>query len=104
MCLAASFCASLPKPSSIEHTGQRSLYRRDPVLHHFVRGLLLARSQRPDAALEELRAAMDSPTYGFTRINLELGRLLLAMHLHPVATVRHSLGRQANAPRAGRLS
>lgn len=64
---------------SIEAIGKRSLFARDPLLHHFVRGLLYARAQQQDAAVRELRSAMHSPTFGFTRINYELGELLLTL-------------------------
>jgi hypothetical protein len=65
---------------SIEVAGSRSSFRRDPLLHHFVRGLLYARAQQDDAAVREFRAALDSPTFGYTRINAELGRTLLRLH------------------------
>jgi len=65
---------------SIERVGRLSGFRRDPLLHHFVRGLLEAAAHHDDAAVREYRAAMDSPTYGYTRINYELGRSLLALH------------------------
>lgn len=64
---------------SIQRFGGRSGFRRDPLLHHFVRGLLEAAAHRDEAAVREYRAAMDSPTYGYTRINYELGRSLLAL-------------------------
>jgi DNA-binding SARP family transcriptional activator/TolB-like protein len=64
---------------SIERFGARSGFRRDPSLHHFVRGLLEAAARHDDAAVREYRAAMDSPTYGYTRINYELARSLLAL-------------------------
>ncbi len=63
----------------IERTGQQSLYPRDPLLHHFVRGLLLARAQHHDSAVKEYRAAMYSPTFGYTRINYEMARSLMAL-------------------------
>lgn len=65
---------------SIEKVGRLSGFRRDPPLHHFVRGLLESAAHRDEAAVREYRAAMDSPTYGYTRINYELGRGLLALH------------------------
>ena len=65
---------------SIEQFGRRSGYRRDPPLHHFVRGLVESAAHHDEAAVREYRAAMDSPTYGYTRINYELGRSLLALH------------------------
>lgn len=65
--------------ASIEMAGHRSLFPRDPLLHHFARGLLHSRAAETDAALRELRAAMHSPTFGYTRINYELGELLLKL-------------------------
>lgn len=64
---------------SIQSTGRRSAFDRDPLLHHFVRGLLLARAGRHADAVPELRAAMASPSSGYTRINSELGKSLLAL-------------------------
>jgi DNA-binding SARP family transcriptional activator/TolB-like protein len=64
---------------TIETLGHRSLFGRDPLLHHFVRGLLLSRARQHAAAVREFRAAMHSPTYGYTRINYELGRCLLEL-------------------------
>ena len=64
---------------SIEVTGSRSAFPRNPLLHHFVRGLLYARASRDDAAIREYRAAISSPTFGFTRINYELGKTLLRL-------------------------
>ncbi len=64
---------------SIEVTGSRSAFPRDPLLHHFVRGLLYAKARRDDAAIREYRAAVSSPTFGFTRINYELGKTLLTL-------------------------
>jgi DNA-binding SARP family transcriptional activator/TolB-like protein len=64
---------------SIDIIGHRSLFGRDPLLHHFVRGLLHARAHDDEAAVREFRAAISSPTYGYTRINYELGTTLLAL-------------------------
>ncbi len=56
----------------------KSAYVRDRALHHYARGLLfLARGARADAE-RELRAALVSPIDGYSRINYELGRLLVA--------------------------
>ena len=65
---------------SIESAGSRSLFGRDPLLHHFVRGLLLSRAEQHEAALAEFRAAVHSPTFGYTRINYEIGRSALALN------------------------
>jgi hypothetical protein len=64
---------------TIESVGRRSLFGRDPLLHHFVRGLLFSRAGQHEAAVREYRAAIHSPTYGYTRINYELGKSLLAL-------------------------
>ena len=64
---------------SIQSIGQRSLFPRDPLLHHFVRGLLLSRARRHEDAVREFRAAMHSPTFGYTRINYALGKSLLEL-------------------------
>lgn len=50
---------------------------RDQRLHHYATGLLLRARGRPEEAIAAFRAAISSPTWGFTQINLELGRLLL---------------------------
>jgi hypothetical protein len=50
---------------SIQAFGAQSLYLRDPPLHYFVRGLLLARAGRHAAAADEYRAALVSPTFGY---------------------------------------
>ena len=64
---------------TIEAIGRQSLFPRDPVLHHFVRGLLYARAGTHEAAVREFRVAMVSPSNGYTRINFELARSLLAV-------------------------
>ncbi|HUF30880.1 MAG TPA: hypothetical protein VMM77_09425, partial [Gemmatimonadaceae bacterium] len=64
---------------SVETVGQRSLFGRDPLLHHFLRGLLLARSQEHEAAVRAFRAATHSPSQGYTQINAHLARSLLAL-------------------------
>jgi hypothetical protein len=64
----------------IDSIGHRSLFPRDPRLHHFVRGLLLSHAGNHRDAVDEYRAALYSPTFGYTRINYELGRSLLALN------------------------
>jgi tetratricopeptide (TPR) repeat protein len=64
---------------TIESWGQKSLYGRDRRAHHYARGLLLVARGRDAEAAEELRQAIHSPTNGFTRINLELGKVLLRL-------------------------
>jgi predicted Zn-dependent protease len=65
---------------SVEVTGRRSMYVRDPQLHHFLRGLLLEKEARLDSAVKEFRAALTSPSLGYTRINYELGKTLIAVN------------------------
>jgi DNA-binding SARP family transcriptional activator/predicted Zn-dependent protease/TolB-like protein len=65
---------------SLEHEGARSAYGRDHLLHHYVRGLLLAARGRLAAAAAEYRRGLFSTTAGYTRNNYELARTLLALH------------------------
>jgi DNA-binding SARP family transcriptional activator len=62
---------------TVENWGQRSLYGRDRRAHHYLRGLVHVAAGRDDDAIREFRSAVYSPTLGFTRVNLELGRVLL---------------------------
>ena len=70
--------ARLPRlADSLRLLGERSGFGRDRLLHHHVRGLLhLARGQ-DSLAIEELKAAIYSITGGYTRTNLELGKVYL---------------------------
>ena len=65
---------------SVEAIGRRSMYARDPLLHHFIRGVVFARAHRDALAERELRASIWSPTNGYTRANYELGLCLLRLH------------------------
>ena len=62
---------------SLETIGAQSAYGRDRLLHHYARGLLNRARGNDDAAIEQLGRAIYSPTVGYTRVNFELGRLLL---------------------------
>jgi len=64
---------------SVEATGRRSGFPRDRLLHHFLRGLLLASAGQHEEAVRSFRAAISSPTQGYTRINYELAGSLLAL-------------------------
>jgi DNA-binding SARP family transcriptional activator/tetratricopeptide (TPR) repeat protein len=64
---------------TVETWGQKSLYGRDRRAHHYLRGMLLVARGRDAEAAEELRQAIHSPTNGLTRINYELGRVLLRL-------------------------
>jgi tetratricopeptide (TPR) repeat protein len=64
---------------SAQRIGAGSFFGRDPLLHHYVRGLLwLARGDTVRAA-ESFRAAIWSWTDGYTRSNYELAKALLAL-------------------------
>jgi DNA-binding SARP family transcriptional activator/tetratricopeptide (TPR) repeat protein len=65
---------------SIELIGPRSLFGRGARLHLFLRGLLLAAGGRHAEAVESYRRAQISWTEGYTRINYELAKSLLALH------------------------
>jgi DNA-binding SARP family transcriptional activator len=62
---------------TVEFWGQRSIFGRDRKAHHYVRGLGHIAAGRDDDAIRELAQAIYSPSLGFTRVNLELGRALL---------------------------
>lgn len=64
---------------TVEYWGSRSLYGRDRKAHHFLRGLLLVASGRDADAVAEFRQGIHSPSLGYTRVNLELGRALLRL-------------------------
>lgn len=65
---------------SVERWGQRSSYGRDRRSHHYLRGMVLVAQGRDTEAIVQFREAIHSPTFGFTRINLELGRALLRLN------------------------
>ena len=64
---------------SVERVGRRSLFARSPLLHHYLRGLLLARQGRHAEAVDAFRRAVISWCDGFTRINYEMAKSYLAL-------------------------
>lgn len=64
---------------SVERWGGQSSYGRDRRLHHHIRGLLLAARGDLQGAVTEYRQAIFSVTSGYTRTNLEMGRVLLRL-------------------------
>jgi DNA-binding SARP family transcriptional activator/TolB-like protein len=64
---------------SIESVGSRSGFDRDPKLHHFIRGRLLALRGDHENAVREYRTAISSPTNGYTRINYEMAKSLMIL-------------------------
>ena len=64
---------------TVQVWGEQSLFGRDRLLHHFLRGLVLAAEGDDRAAVEAYRRAVFSPTLGYTRVNYELARSLLRL-------------------------
>ncbi|MFN8653301.1 MAG: BTAD domain-containing putative transcriptional regulator [Gemmatimonadales bacterium] len=64
---------------SVEAWGRGSSYGRDRRLYHHIRGLLLTARGDLEDAVREYRQAIFSTTTGYTRTNLELGRVLLRL-------------------------
>ena len=64
---------------SAEQIGKGSNWGRDPRLHHYLRGLLFQRDGHHAEAVEAFQRAVFSTSDGFTRINLEIGRSLMAL-------------------------
>ncbi len=65
---------------TVQYWGSHSLYGRDQRAHHYLRGMLLVAQGRDNEAVPHLRAAIHSPTNGFTRVNYELGKTLLRLN------------------------
>lgn len=65
---------------AVERWGQRSNFGRDRRLHHYLRGMLLVAQRRDTEAAAELERAIFTSTHGFTRVNYELGRVLLRLN------------------------
>ncbi len=77
---AAGDTALLPSlADSMERWGRLSAYGRDRRLHHHVRGLIFRARGDLEAAAQEFRQAIFSATVGYSRTNLELGRVLLEL-------------------------
>ncbi len=64
---------------SVEAWGRRSGLGRDRRLYEYLRGLLFVARRQPVDAVVAFRRAMVSPTEGFSRLDLELARTLLAL-------------------------
>jgi tetratricopeptide (TPR) repeat protein len=63
---------------TVRQVGSRSLLSRDRLLHHHLRGLLLAARRSDEAAVAEFRLALATPT-GYTRTPYETARALLRL-------------------------
>jgi predicted Zn-dependent protease len=62
-----------------ERWGSESAYGRDRRASHYLRGMGLIASGRDADAAREFAAAISSPSLGFTRVNYELGKVLLRL-------------------------
>jgi DNA-binding SARP family transcriptional activator/tetratricopeptide (TPR) repeat protein len=65
---------------SVELIGHRSADPRDPLLHHYLRGLLLASAGDLESAVREYRLASSMPAHDFSRIQYEMARSRMALH------------------------
>jgi len=70
---------------SVERLGSSSSFGRDQRLHHFLRGLILQHENRHAEAVEAFRRSLFSLTDGYTRINLEMARSLMALQRYAEA-------------------
>jgi tetratricopeptide (TPR) repeat protein len=73
---------ALARLDSIRDLGELSGNYRDKVLHHYVRGLILAARGQDSAAVPELRQAMWSVSWGYTQVNLALATSLMRLGRH----------------------
>ena len=78
---------------TVEYWGRHSLYGRDQRAHRYLRGMLLVAEGKDNEAVAQLRAAIHSPSNGFTRVNYELGKALLRLNrpAEAVSIVRGAL-------------
>jgi DNA-binding SARP family transcriptional activator len=67
------------RADTIQRLGTISGSGRDRLLHHYVRGLLLVARGQDEAAVTELRRAMWSWSFGYTRVNQALADALLRL-------------------------
>ncbi|HYR09082.1 MAG TPA: hypothetical protein VEQ60_14970, partial [Longimicrobium sp.] len=61
----------------LEALGARTAWARDRRSHHYVRGLLWRARGDERQAAAAFRRALESRTFGYTRINMELARVLV---------------------------
>ena len=77
--LAGDTAAVRRLTDSVEVIGKGSTFGRDPIVHHYLRGLLLQSAGRHAEAVDQLRRALWSWSDGYTEINLAVARSLLAL-------------------------
>ncbi len=78
--LAANDTAAVRRlADSVEVVGKGSTFGRDPLLHHYLRGVLLQRAGRHAEAVNQLRRSVWSFTDGYSEINLALARSLIEL-------------------------
>ena len=78
---------------SVEACGARSGFGRDRRLQYYLRGLLWVARDRPDSAVVAFERATLSETQGFSRLQLERARALLALGRarEAIPVLRHPL-------------
>ena len=79
LALARDTTLVLAIADSVEAWGRGSLFGRDRRLHHYLRGQVHAVGGRHEDAVREYQSAMFAPSLGFTRINYELAKSLVAL-------------------------
>ncbi|MEP7346699.1 MAG: serine/threonine-protein kinase, partial [Gemmatimonadaceae bacterium] len=71
---------------TVDQTGHISNMERDRRLHHYVRANVFRARGALTEAVEQYRLAIETPTRGYTRINLELAGVLMMLK-HPEEAV-----------------
>lgn len=79
---------------STQAWGTKSGFARDRRLYEYLRGLLWMARGRPEMAVAAYHRAMFSETGGFSRLDFELARALLALERprEAIPVLRHALG------------
>ena len=68
------------RANAVQNLGARSSLCRDPLLHHYLRGLLLQKRGDHERAVSSLRSAICTATLGYTRMNMALAQSLLTLN------------------------
>ncbi len=78
---------------TVQEWGQKSGFGRDRRLHDYLRGLLWMARERPDSAAAAFGRATMSESEGFSRLDLERARALLALRRprEAIPMLRHPL-------------
>lgn len=79
---------------TVDRWGAKSGFGRDRRIHYYLRGLLWLARGRPDSAVTAFRSAKLSETEGFSRLDLQLARSLMAVGRprDAIPVLEHPLG------------